>query len=313
MKYPLSDNTDQYQGKIQFLPIVEDYIDLASTAADVAAAADTGISQFNSSSSSANSGGPGYRSSGSTSPLPSKITSISRTNYGQKSAGPITLYLPQAININDGVNYENLNLGIIGANALAAVQSGKGIKEAMSGSLKEAANTAYDFVANRSGLGSQLAGLAAVRLADKTTEGYKTAARSAFGVSVNPNTRALFNSVNLRDFSFSFKMIASSQAEALEIDNIIKAFRTELYPREIEGPGGVPVGYIYPNKFRILMTYRGQKVATKFLDSNIISVNTVYNPSSMGWHFDGKPSEVDLTLSFREARTMSKKYVEAGY
>ena len=61
------------------------------------------------------------------------------------------------------------------------------------------------------------------------------------------------------------------------------------------------------------MTYNGKPVATKFLDSNLISVQTTYNPSSMGWHVDGKPSEVDLTLNFGEPRALSKRDIEDGF
>ena len=85
-----------------------------------------------------------------------------------------------------------------------------------------------------------------------------------------------------------------------------------MYPQIIED-AGLPLGYYYPNKFRILLSYNGQRVATKFLDSNLKNVNVVYNPSSMGWHVNGKPSEVDLTLSFGEPRTLSKKDIQAGY
>jgi len=33
----------------------------------------------------------------------------------------------------------------------------------------------------------------------------------------------------------------------------------------------------------------------------------------MGWHADGKPSEVDVTLAFVEERTLNKADVAGGY
>jgi len=320
MRYPLDDNTDQYPGKIFFIPIVESYIDTAAIVANTISTAAASVPNFSegAATTGVGSGEPGFRSYGATAPLPTSynipITSIPLTNFGQTPSGPITLYLPQAIVVADQVNYERINLGIIGANALAGLQSGKGIREAIGGSIAEAGKSVLDFVTNPSGLGSQLAGLAAVRLAENVgNDAFRGVSRAAFGVSVNPNTKSLFNSVELRTFSFSFKMIASSPEEANAIENIIYTFRKEVYPREILGPQGVSVGYVFPNKFRILMTYNGQPVATKFLDSNLISVQTTYNPSSMGWHVDGKPSEVDLTLNFGEPRALSKKDIEEGY
>jgi alkylated DNA repair dioxygenase AlkB len=61
------------------------------------------------------------------------------------------------------------------------------------------------------------------------------------------------------------------------------------------------------------MSYKGNRVGTKFLDSNLKAVNVVYNPSSMGWHADGKPSEVDLTLSFGEPRTLDAQDIRDGF
>jgi hypothetical protein len=309
MRYPLDENVDQYPGKIHFIPIVERYVDAAQiTAGNLLEA--IGVDQFN---GEGGAGEPGMRSSGATAPSP-KSYSVPLTTYGQNASGPVTLYLPQAIVVADQVNYERINLGIIGASALTALQSGKSVTEAISGALAEAGRSASDFLTNRTGLGTQLAGLAAVRLAETVgNDTFRGVSRAAFGVAVNPNTKSLFNSVELRTFSFSFKMIASSAAEANAIENIIYTFRKEVYPREILGPQNVSVGYIFPNKFRIRMTYNGKPVATKFLDSNLISVQTTYNPSSMGWHVDGKPSEVDLTLNFGEPRALSKKDIEAGY
>ena len=305
MQYPLDQNTDQYAGRIQFLPIVEKYIDAARTATGTLSAISNSVEQFDEALAEA-------RQRGGVGPTIAKKITAPKTSYGRSAGSAITLYLPQAITIQDGVQYDTLNLGTVGAIGLQALESGVNLKGAAMATIEQAGNTMSDFITNRSGMAPQLAGLAAVRLAGKFGETARGVAGSAFGVAVNPNTRALFKSVNLREFSFSFKMIASSAAEANAIEQIIKTFRSEMYPQIIED-AGLPLGYYYPNKFRILLSYNGQRVATKFLDSNLKNVNVVYNPSSMGWHVNGKPSEVDLTLSFGEPRTLSKKDIQAGY
>jgi len=161
MRYPLDENVDQYPGKIHFIPIVERYVDAAQiTAGNLLEA--IGVDQFN---GEGGAGEPGMRSSGATAPSP-KSYSVPLTTYGQNASGPVTLYLPQAIVVADQVNYERINLGIIGASALTALQSGKSVTEAISGALAEAGRSASDFLTNRTGLGTQLAGLAAVRLAE---------------------------------------------------------------------------------------------------------------------------------------------------
>lgn len=316
MQYPLDDNTDQYEGKIIFLPIVEKYIDAARTAQDIVAVTANSVNQFdegyNADEKDEGPNGRGKNQWNIPTKSQNKRVVAPRTTYGRSASGAVTLYLPQAITIQDGVQYDTLNLGVIGAVALDAVQNGDGMMRAAMTALEDAGRSGLDLLTNRSGLGSTMAGLAAVRLAQRGGEKTRGVVGSAFGIATNPNTRALFKSVNLREFSFTFKMIASSKAEANAIEQIIKTFRTELYPESIPH-GGVSLGYFYPNKFRIQMSYRGQRVGTKFLDSNLKAVNVVYNPSSMGWHADGKPSEVDLTLSFGEPRTLDAQDIKAGF
>lgn len=313
-QYPLDENTDQYPGKITFIPVAEKYVDLGGTTQEVLSSGASAVSNFvetAAATGSADIGDPrqeafryGQRRS--------KSYSVPLTGYNSKASSPVTLYLPQAINVADVVNYETINLGIMGAGGLAAVQSGTGFLDAIYNEISKAGETTIDLALGRKKLSSEIAALTAVRLANKGPESLRGAVGSALGVAVNPNTRSLFKSVNLREFTFTFKMIASSAAEAQQIEDIIKIFRTELYPEDILA-GNVSVGYIYPNKFDIIMTYRGQRVATRFLRSYLRNVQTVYNPSSMGWHIDGKPSEVDLTISFSEPRTLSKKDIRAGY
>ena len=247
-----------------------------------------------------------------------KSSTSGRTMTNSTPSGPVTLYLPQAIQVNDGVQYDrNFDLGIIGGAAMEAAKAGKNVGSAISETIKQGMNSAAQFISNPTGMEKDLAALAAVRLAGFSTgenSSVTNFARLATGVTNNPNTRTLFKNVNLREFSFNFKMIATSRDEAIAIRKIIKTFRTELYPLAITigGTGfDIPAGYKFPNKFRISLRYDDQDIGIRFLDSNLISVQTVYNQSSMGWHEEGLPSEVDLTLFFGEPRALSKQDILA--
>lgn len=224
----------------------------------------------------------------------------------------VKLYLPAQISISDGVNYENLSLGAIGAGVEAGVRSGQGALSSLKRGVTDATRSAFDVLTGNATAGS--AGrLAAVRLAEYSApDTVSGAIRSGLATSVNPNTRSLFKSVNLREFSFTFTLIANSASEAQEIEDIIKYFRTELYPESID-VNGLSLGYNFPNKFQITFDYNNIEVGTKILPSHLRSMQTVYNPNSMGWHADGKPSEVQITLAFGEARTLSKSDISGGY
>jgi len=232
----------------------------------------------------------------------------------QKSA---TLFLPQAITFADGVQYENVDLGTLGGLGQQAAR-GAIAGDGFLGSTGGAITSLVDSFKGPTGEG-------AGRLAANTTskifgDGISAGVRAETKVTLNPNTRSLFKSVNLRSFSFTFKMIPLSIDESFAIKKIVKFFRTELYPEHIllgEGQdqaGQVPLGYRFPNKFLIEMFYNESQIATKILPCYLQSMQTVYNGTSMGIHEDGSFQEVDITLNFTESRTLNRKDVlDNGY
>ena len=227
----------------------------------------------------------------------------------------VILYLPANIPINDNVNYESFELGAIGAIGQAGVQQGQGVVGALSRGVEQAAGSTIDLI--RGNVGNQAAArLAATRLAQLGGNVAGGVSRSALAATVNPNSINLFRSVQLREFSFTFKMIANSPREAEEIDQIVTFFRATMYPETINfDPEGlnVPIGYEFPDKFQIEMRYNGERVGVRILNSVLRSVQTVFNPQSMSWHKDGKPSEVDITLNFGEERTLNRNDIFEGY
>jgi len=227
-----------------------------------------------------------------------------------------TLYLPQSITFADGVQYENVDLGAIGGVAEAGAQGalqGQGFFGSVGGGI----SSLIDSMKGPTGEGAGK--LAANAISNVFGGGANAGVRAATRVTMNPNTRALFKAVNMRAFTFTFKMIPLSAAEAQQVENIIRFFRTELYPEQIllaeksDKDGAVPLGYRFPNKILIEMLYGDKKsVATKILPCYLESMQTVYNPTSMGMHSDGKFQEVDISLNFRESRTLNKADIISG-
>tara|TARA_R110000868_G_scaffold92997_1_gene257730 strand:- start:99 stop:1136 length:1038 start_codon:yes stop_codon:yes gene_type:complete len=222
----------------------------------------------------------------------------------------VTLYLPQAIQFSDGVQYENQDLGLSGGLAEGAAKGGQagGAGQGISSLVDQFTGPASAGVGKL--VSTQLSGMAG----DAVGAGVKSATR----ITVNPNTRALFKSVNMRTFSFGFKLIPQSSKEAINITEIIKLFRTELYPEELflgesqDGSGSIPVGYRFPSRFLIKMLYGEVSVATKLLPCYLETFSTTYNATSMGMHSDGNFQEVDIAMTFRESRTLSRADVSQG-
>ena len=230
--------------------------------------------------------------------------------------GSATLYLPQAIQITDQAAYSNTNLGIMGGATQQALANGAAVLPTLMSEGKDMAVSIIDVMLTGRGDTRDLAKLAVNRASKMLPgQGMRGAVSSATRVSVNPNTRAIFDSVPLREFTFTFKMIPTTRDESIAIKEIIKFFRVNLYP-EVITMGDIPAGYKFPHVFTIDLKYKDRKdpLATKILPSYIKTFNATYNSSGMGFLDGGDFTEVDITMSFMESGTLHKELVQKeGY
>jgi hypothetical protein len=226
----------------------------------------------------------------------------------------VRLYFPPGVQLMDAVQIDNTaTLGTGGAATLAGLRNQSGIinslKQGVTEGLSDLFNLLKGDLANQ-----EAAQIAATRAFNKLPSGgVQNATRIALQKVMNPNTRAMFQGVPIREFSFAFKMIATSQAEAKEITDIIKLFRTELYPEAIS-IGTLPVGFKFPNLFKVQFMYndRVNRNLPQPLMCYLRNVSTTYNQGSMVFHEDGQPTEVDLTLSFTEFRALTRQDIIYG-
>ena len=223
----------------------------------------------------------------------------------------VTLYLPNAVAFGDGMDYDNnAQLGVIGATAEAAINAGGSLGDALTKAVNSGVSSFTDLFKELPT--KDLARLAIARGASYGGQLASDIASATTRTVINPNRRTLFRGVRSREFRFSFKMIANSADEAKEIQDIISFFRREMYPTSVDVKG-ISAGYKYPNPFLIDLKYGTARVGTRILNSYLSSMDVTYNPSSMGFHVDGKPSEVDVNLSFFEERALARNDIEAGY
>lgn len=268
---------------------------------------------------------------------------LESTKYTDREVMPkgvpnVQLYLPVGFQQNDGFQIAGTELGLLGAGVLAGATSGKSIVSSTLDEFSKGLTSVFDMAMGN--LNASQAAVVGSRLATKlapkeVSEAYSIAA----GVTVNPNLRNTFRGVNLREFTFQFKFLPKSLDEAKEVEAIIKHFRVHSYP-EIISLGPVAAGYKFPSLFRIsvyveheemvakdigdiaasesgepsfeLVTKR-KRVGNRMKDCYLRSVTTNYNSSSMAFHPDGRPVEIDLSLSFAEEVTLNRSDIEQGY
>jgi hypothetical protein len=237
----------------------------------------------------------------------------------------IRLYLPAGLVFNDGVTYDNVNIGLMGLAAERDMQSNRNAAE----SILALGDTIKQLLKGQAG--KEAARIMQQGAASQITEGIGGGMSGALRVKANPHTRILFGSVPPRTFEFAFTFLPTSLKEAEAVHNIIKSFRTELYPMGIAEADKTFFGYKYPDTYQIKFMYNDEEInnAPKIIDCYLQSVNTNYNPNEMAFYKLKKPttenaedgetdgdvkfSEITMSLSFIEERTLFKQDIEAHY
>ena len=345
--YPLENQSD-YLGKITFTPINEERVDMSEGAENLITLVKEQIKEFatlvvdavaDTDRDSREIMGPGQEAAAGKAAETSQSAKLAKATkdnakssfYGRpKSAPPfserelslntdrrIALYLPRAIQIQDTVTYDNaFQLGLIGGAIEAGLGNPGGAVGAAAGAIAQEATGIGNMLLGRTGgMSKEAAGILSGKIAAKIPvigDAAAGAIRSKTGLTTNPNVRAIFKDVPIRNFSFAFQLIPTSQNEAIVIEDIIKTFRTELYPTALRA-GGVNIGYRFPNRFLIKVAYNNREIkGIRFLPVYMQSFNATYNSATGGMHSDGRFSAVDISMAFTETRAIARADVEVG-
>jgi hypothetical protein len=129
----------------------------------------------------------------------------------------------------------------------------------------------------------------------------------------------IFKSIGFRQYQFDFKFTPRSEQEALNVANIIKAFKFYASP-EVKYGEGSPRYYIYPAEFDIEFWSNGKPNDFVNKISTCACTNVGVNYTSAGvWSafrpgdFNGVPVETSLSLQFQELEIITKNRVLQGY
>lgn len=244
--------------------------------------------------------------------------------FPKRGTPSVKMFFPVSQAFVDGVQYQSLGIGATGAAAEQAIAAGSSGLSAVTQTIVDDAKAAASAVLNKDfdigPMGTELARFAATRATNRFRSSAVPAVSNITKMTVNPNIRTLFNGVNVREFTFQFKLIATSPQEARNIQDIIKLFRTELYPRAFDVPIGnlnveAKLGFNFPNAFKIRFNFKGVENANlpKLKVCYLRNMSHTVNPTGGGFKVDGKPNEIDLTLSFVENQTLDQDDIKAGF
>jgi hypothetical protein len=212
----------------------------------------------------------------------------------------IALHIPNNLSINYGVvwNEEDTQNLEMAASIVSGWEVSKGVES----------NSKNSNVAGVAG--DKLLGIATGKA---LSSGPNAAGNSvATGLAANPKKEQVFKGVNFRTFSFEYKFFPRNSDESKNIFRIIQQFKYHMHPEYKDNNNFV---YIYPSEFDIFYYNNGQENMNLHRHTSCVltdlSVN--YTPNGMFNTFsDGMPTQIDITLSFRELALLTKEKIKDG-
>lgn len=155
----------------------------------------------------------------------------------------VYLYLPASISLKDGLSYNtSAELGIVGRAIEAGIndigtrptssilERGAQALDIMTTTVTDAIRVGQALATGNETVNPAMVALTMRRFGNFDRSAYGSAVRSGIRNTVNPHRRALFESVNLREFSFNFEFAPDNPDEAREVEQIVQFLRETAYP-----------------------------------------------------------------------------------
>ena len=130
------------------------------------------------------------------------------------------------------------------------------------------------------------------------------------GIAPNPKKEQAFKNVDFRTFTFDYQFAPRDKTEAQNVMNIIRAFKYHMHP---EFKSENQFLYIYPSEFDITY-YKGANENLhihRHTSCVLTEMNVNYTPNGVFSTFDnGMPTQIQMTLTFRELMLLTKETIE---
>lgn len=229
-----------------------------------------------------------------------KTTASTFSGQKKRLKSAISLHSPNNMSTTYSVNYDEEDLDIYAMGVAGAGGTAAGI-EAMQ--QKGASNISGEdalssITAAGLGLGLKLPGTAGI---SKLT-----------GLAPNPRKEQLFKNVQFRTFNFDYQFYPRDAKEAQNVLNIIYEFKLHMHPEFKDANNFL---YVYPSEFDIFY-YNGEyeNMNVNRHTSCVLTDMTVnYSPNGQFTTFEnGMPTQINITLTFKELATLTKEKIQDG-
>lgn len=219
----------------------------------------------------------------------------SRSQRRLKTA--IALHIPHQLSVRYGTQWSEVDTALL--------QGAADMSEAMMNGLNGKGANA------KMGTGPAIAreGAAAIALNKVENAG---AVSAALGIAANPKQEQTFKGVDFRKFTFDYQFFPRDVKEAQNVMNIIYQFKFHMHP---EFKSNLNYVWIYPSEFDI--TYYTGGMENPHLHKHtscVLEEMTVnYTPNGNFAVFsNGMPTQINVSLTFKELQILSKETVAGG-
>lgn len=205
----------------------------------------------------------------------------------------IALYMSAPPTVKYSSNYANKELG-----TLAGI---------VSGSLVES----QDWLSSGMEAGAAI-GMMFAKLPGKLgATDIQTTMSATTKLTLNPFKEVIFESIDFRSFSFKYKFFPRSEEESRMVFDIIRLFKYHMHPEVSQGK----LFFIYPSEFQITYYFgsKENKYFHKFSPCVLESVEITYGGDQFSSFHNGNPTEINMSLVFRETEILTKKMIDKGY
>ena len=225
----------------------------------------------------------------------------------------VAIYLPPNVQDNTSATYSDSQTGMVGFALLGGLKMSN---EFQRGDYEAAAKTLTDGFGGLIAEGAKKATAAFVETLTET-EGAAGLFNKTFGQADNPFMEVLFDKVNMRTFTYNFTFAPRNKDERDDVQKIIHLFRFHMMP-ELQGSHARFL--TLPSEFDIHYMYQSQdgqasendyynKISTCVLQDCTVD----YTPGGVRSFEDGSPTQIKMSLTFKETQLLTKELVAQGF
>ena len=218
----------------------------------------------------------------------------------------ICMYMPPSVDVKYGADYQDTEIGTgskMGVEAIQSILAGTASLDSAKEALKNQTGAIGDGIVK--------GGTSAIDLIPGFA-GSNAVFEMQRGFIKAPRMELAFKGIPKRDFSYEFKMMPKSAAEAEMAKNIIKTFKMYMLPEiksaasmQLTTPATFDIHYMYLDEENMNLNKIGTCVLT--------NMDVKYGGDKYKTHADAVPVESSMTLSFKELDLVTREKAEQGF